>query len=84
MDIMLAHDSSRNARIMTQARRCSGQAHLHSDFAREVHQLAGLRSGAGRLGEEYILSSVDHAITDEARQKREAEAELAAIFDARE
>jgi MFS transporter, NNP family, nitrate/nitrite transporter len=27
------------------------------------------------------LSSVDHAITDEARQKREAEAELAAIFD---
>ena len=39
-----------------------------------------LKEPEGGFGEEYILSSVDHAIADEARQKREAEAELATLF----
>jgi MFS transporter, NNP family, nitrate/nitrite transporter len=36
-----------------------------------------LREPEGGFGEEYILSSVDHAIAEEARHKRETEAELA-------
>jgi len=39
-----------------------------------------LKEPEGGFGEEYILSSVDHAIAEEARHKREAEAELARIF----
>jgi NNP family nitrate/nitrite transporter-like MFS transporter len=39
-----------------------------------------LKEPEGGFGEEYVLSSVDHAIADEARQKREAEAELAMLF----
>jgi NNP family nitrate/nitrite transporter-like MFS transporter len=43
-----------------------------------------LKEPEGGFGEEYILSSVDHAIADEARQKREAEAELATLFGGRQ
>lgn len=39
-----------------------------------------LKEPEGGFGEEYILSSVDEAIADEARNKRDAEADLAAIF----
>ncbi len=39
-----------------------------------------LKEPEGGFGEEYILSSVDHAIAAEARLKKEAEAELAALF----
>ncbi len=39
-----------------------------------------LKEPEGGFGEEYVLSSVDHAIADEARQKREAEAELVTLF----
>lgn len=39
-----------------------------------------LKEPEGGFGEEYVLSSVDHAIAAEARQKREAEAQLATIF----
>lgn len=39
-----------------------------------------LKEPEGGFGEEYMLSSVDHAIADEARRKREAEAHLATIF----
>jgi NNP family nitrate/nitrite transporter-like MFS transporter len=39
-----------------------------------------LKEPEGGFGEEYTLSSVDHAIAEEARQKKEAEATLAAIF----
>ncbi|HMO08938.1 MAG TPA: MFS transporter [Paracoccaceae bacterium] len=40
-----------------------------------------LKEPEGGFGEEYVLSSVDHAIAEEARQKREAEALLATIFE---
>lgn len=39
-----------------------------------------LREPEGGFDEEYVLSSVDHAIADEARRKREAEAELAELL----
>lgn len=39
-----------------------------------------LKEPEGGFGEEYILSSVDEAIASEARNKRDAEADLAAIF----
>ncbi|MCY4168003.1 MAG: MFS transporter [Rhodobacter sp.] len=39
-----------------------------------------LKEPEGGFGEEYILSSVDEAIAAEARNKRDAEADLAAIF----
>ncbi len=39
-----------------------------------------LKEPEGGFGEEYVLSSVDHAIADEARRKRQAEAELVRIF----
>lgn len=41
---------------------------------------AWLKEPEGGFGEEYVLSSVDHAIAEEARHKREAEAELTALF----
>jgi len=43
--------------------------------------LIWLKEPEGGFGEEYLLSSVDHAIADEARQKREAEADLARLFE---
>ncbi len=42
--------------------------------------LVWLKEPEGGFGEEYVLSSVDHAIAEEARRKREAEAELAQLF----
>ncbi|MCY6383774.1 MFS transporter [Hoeflea prorocentri] len=39
-----------------------------------------LKEPQGGFGEEYVLSSVDQAIAAEARQKIEAEAELAELF----
>lgn len=39
-----------------------------------------LKEPEGGFGEEYVLSSVDHAIAAEAQQKRAAEAEIAALF----
>jgi NNP family nitrate/nitrite transporter-like MFS transporter len=39
-----------------------------------------LREPEGGFGEEYMLSSVDHAIAQEARRKKETEAELAELF----
>ena len=39
-----------------------------------------LKEPQGGFGEEYVLSSVDQAIATEAKQKLEAEAELATIF----
>jgi len=39
-----------------------------------------LKEPEGGFGEEYILSSVDHEIAREAREKKQAEAELAALF----
>lgn len=39
-----------------------------------------LKEPEGGFGEEYILSSVDEAIAAEAKNKRDAEAELVAIF----
>ncbi len=41
---------------------------------------AWLKEPEGGFGEEYVLSSVDHAIAAEARQRREAEAELAMLL----
>lgn len=43
--------------------------------------VAWLKEPEGGFGEEYVLSSVDHAIAEEARQKREAEDELARLFN---
>ena len=40
-----------------------------------------LREPEGGFGEEYVLSSVDQAIAAEAVRKKEAEAELALIFE---
>ena len=42
--------------------------------------LVWLKEPEGGFGEEYVLSSVDHAIAEEARRKREAEADLATLF----
>ncbi|MDP3264187.1 MAG: MFS transporter [Tabrizicola sp.] len=42
--------------------------------------LIWLQEPEGGFGDEYVLSSVDHAIAAEARQKREAEAALAGLF----
>jgi NNP family nitrate/nitrite transporter-like MFS transporter len=39
-----------------------------------------LREPEGGFGDEYVLSSVDHAIAAETRQKREAEAALAGLL----
>jgi NNP family nitrate/nitrite transporter-like MFS transporter len=39
-----------------------------------------LKEPEGGFGEEYILSSVDHAIAQEARHRKEAEAALVTIF----
>lgn len=39
-----------------------------------------LKEPEGGFGEEYVLSSVDHAIAVEAQQKRAAEVEIAALF----
>ncbi|MBW7057619.1 MFS transporter [Paracoccus bogoriensis] len=39
-----------------------------------------LKEPEGGFGEEYVLSSVDHAIAREAAEKRAAETELAALF----
>ena len=39
-----------------------------------------LKEPEGGFGEEYLLSSVDHAIAREAREKKALEAELAAMF----
>ena len=39
-----------------------------------------LKEPEGGFGEEYVLSSVDHAIAADAQKKRAAEAELALIF----
>jgi MFS transporter, NNP family, nitrate/nitrite transporter len=39
-----------------------------------------LKEPEGGFGEEYVLSSVDHAIAAEAQRKRQAVAELAQIF----
>jgi len=43
-----------------------------------------LKEPEGGFGEEYVLSSVDHAIAAEAVRKQEAEAELAVIFEGSE
>lgn len=43
-----------------------------------------LKEPEGGFGEEYVLSSVDHAIAAEAVRKKEAEAELALIFEGSE
>ncbi|MEO0938072.1 MAG: MFS transporter [Pseudomonadota bacterium] len=43
-----------------------------------------LKEPEGGFGEEYVLSSVDQAIAAEAVRKREAEAELALIFEGSE
>ena len=42
--------------------------------------LVWLKEPEGGFGEEYVLSSVDHAIAREAREKREVEAELVTLF----
>lgn len=42
--------------------------------------LAWLKEPEGGFGDEYMVSSVDHAIAREVREKREAETELAQIF----
>jgi len=43
-----------------------------------------LREPEGGFGEEYVLSSVDEAIAAEAARRKEAEAELALIFEGSE
>ncbi len=43
-----------------------------------------LKEPEGGFGEEYVLSSVDQAIAAQAEQKKEAEAELALIFEGSE
>jgi NNP family nitrate/nitrite transporter-like MFS transporter len=40
-----------------------------------------LKEPEGGFGEEYVLSSVDQAIAAEAARRKEAEAELAVIFE---
>lgn len=42
--------------------------------------LIWLKEPEGGFGDEYVISSVDHAIAREAKQKQEAEAELARLF----
>jgi NNP family nitrate/nitrite transporter-like MFS transporter len=42
--------------------------------------LAWLREPEGGFADEYVVSSVDHAIAEESRTRREAEAELARLF----
>jgi len=39
-----------------------------------------LKEPEGGFGDEYVISSVDQAIADEARHKREAQAKLALVF----
>jgi NNP family nitrate/nitrite transporter-like MFS transporter len=43
--------------------------------------LIWLKEPEGGFGDEYVLSSVDHAIAAENRQKRDAEADLARLFE---
>ena len=43
-----------------------------------------LKEPAGGFGEEYVLSSVDHAIAAEVQHKKDAELELANIFEGSE
>lgn len=42
--------------------------------------VAWLKEPEGGFGDEYIISSVDHAIAQEVQQKRETEAEIARLF----
>ncbi len=42
--------------------------------------LVWLKEPEGGFGDEYVISSVDQAIAEEARQKREAQAQLAMVF----
>ncbi|MBS3996047.1 MAG: MFS transporter, partial [Hydrogenophaga sp.] len=42
--------------------------------------LLWLKEPEGGFGDEYIISSVDHAIAQEVKQKRETEAEIARLF----
>ncbi|MDR7149917.1 NNP family nitrate/nitrite transporter-like MFS transporter [Hydrogenophaga palleronii] len=42
--------------------------------------VAWLKEPEGGFGDEYIISSVDHAIAQEVLQKRETEAEIARLF----
>ncbi|MFC7704228.1 MFS transporter [Plastorhodobacter daqingensis] len=49
-------------------------------FISWVACLMWLKEPEGGFGEEYVLSSVDHAIADAARQKKDAETELARLF----
>ena len=42
--------------------------------------LAWLKEPEGGFGDEYIISSVDHAIAQEVQQKRDTEAEIARLF----
>lgn len=43
--------------------------------------LLWLKEPEGGFGDEYVISSVDHAIALEARQRKETEVELARIFE---
>jgi MFS transporter, NNP family, nitrate/nitrite transporter len=45
--------------------------------------LLWLKEPQGGFGDEYVISSVDHAIAREAQQKRDAEAELSRLFSSR-
>jgi NNP family nitrate/nitrite transporter-like MFS transporter len=42
--------------------------------------VAWLKEPEGGFGDEYIISSVDHAIAQEVQQKRDTEAEIARLF----
>lgn len=42
--------------------------------------VAWLKEPEGGFGDEYIISSVDHAIAQEVQQKRETEAEISRLF----
>ena len=42
--------------------------------------MAWLKEPEGGFGDEYIISSVDHAIAQEVQQKRDTEAEIARLF----
>ncbi|MDP2262247.1 MAG: MFS transporter [Hydrogenophaga sp.] len=44
--------------------------------------LLWLKEPEGGFGDEYIISSVDHAIAQEVKQKRETEADIARLFTA--
>lgn len=46
--------------------------------------LVWLKEPEGGFGDEYVISSVDQAIAEEARQKREAQAQLAMVFQGSE